>query len=49
MDDDDIIGWQCDQMAKLIVQYLAMYNNECLPNSMKKTCQSRIKFLPNTK
>ena len=23
---------QCDQMAKIFIQYLAIYNNESLPN-----------------
>ena len=27
---------QCDQMARLIFQYLAIYNNENLPNSIRK-------------
>ena len=26
---------QCDQMVKLLIQYLAIYNNEHLPNTIK--------------
>ena len=35
-------------MARLIVKYLAIYNNENLPNSII-FCQSRLKMLPNSK
>ena len=39
---------QCDQMARLNIQYLAIYNKDKMPN--KKTfCQSKLKKLPNTK
>ena len=36
---------QCDQMAWLFVQYLAIYNNENLPN----ICQTMCIILPTTK
>ena len=29
-------GCQCDQMARLIFQHLAIYNIENLPNSIRK-------------
>ena len=35
-------------MVKVLVQYLAIYNNEHLPNTMKNG-QSRFKILPNMK
>ena len=35
---------QCDKMARLLVQYLADYSNENLPNSIL-FCQSRFKLL----
>ena len=38
---------QCDQMAKLAVQHLAIYTDENLPNSKK--CQISLKILPITK
>ena len=39
---------QCDQMARLFVQYLALYNDALLPNSIKN-CQSRFPIKPNIK
>ena len=41
-------GSQSDHMGRLIVQYLAIYNNLNLHKSIK-FCQSRLKFLPDTK
>ena len=39
-----IVGWdQCDQMARIFLQYLDIYSNENLPNSVKN-CQSRLIF-----
>ena len=40
---------KCDQRASLLVQYLAIHNNEYLPNNISKICQIKIKFLPNAK
>ena len=32
---DAEVGWeQCDQMARLFVQFLVIYNDENLPNSI---------------
>ena len=42
------VAIQCDQMPRLFLQFLALYNNEFLPNSIK-SCQSRFTFLPNIK
>ena len=39
---------QCDQMAKLVLQYLAIYNIEILPKIIQ-IVQSRFTTLPNTK
>ena len=39
---------QCDQMDILFIQYLAVYNNENLPNSII-IGPSRFKILPSTK
>ena len=39
---------QCDQMARSSTQYLAIYNNEHLPKSIK-IGQSWLKFFPNSK
>ena len=39
---------QCDQMAKLLLQYVAIYSNKNWHNS-PKNCQSRFKIMPNTK
>ena len=36
-----------DQMARLFVKQLDIFNNENLPN-MKKLCHRRFKVLPNT-
>ena len=36
---------QCDQMARLLLQYLALYKNELLPKNIK-SCQSRFTILP---
>ena len=36
---------QCDQMSRSFFQYLANYNKENLPNSIK-ICQSRFETLP---
>ena len=38
---------QCDQMARLFVQYLAIYSNENVPKS-KNISQIRFKILPTT-
>ena len=38
---------QYDLMAKLVVQYLVIYNNKKLPHSIK-ICQIRFKILPNS-
>ena len=38
----------CDQMAKLCFQYLAIFSNENVPNSIK-LCQSELKTLPKPK
>ena len=32
--------YQCDKMAKITVQYLAIFNNENLPNSNSPICHS---------
>ena len=37
------VGLQCDQMARLIFQYLAVYDKENVPNRFK-ICQSRLKI-----
>ena len=34
---------QCDQLTRLFVQYLVIYNNKNLPNNVKN-CQSRLKI-----
>ena len=39
---------QCDQMARLFLQFWAKYNNENLPNSVK-CAKDRCKFLPFSK
>ena len=39
---------QCDQMAKLLLQYVAIYSNKNWHNSLKNY-QSRFKIMPNTK
>ena len=39
---------ECDQMGKLLVQYLANFNNVNLHNSIKN-CPNGLKILPNTK
>ena len=39
---------QCDQTSRFFAKFLAFYNNEYLPNSVKN-CQSWFKILPNTK
>ena len=31
----DLLDQQCDQMDRLFAQYLAVYNNENVPNSFK--------------
>ena len=36
-------GNQCDQMAKLFVQYLAIYINENVPNIEQKMCPLVLK------
>ena len=36
---------QCDQMSRLFLQYLALYNNELLPNSIESS-QSKFTILP---
>ena len=41
-------GSQCDQMARLFFQFLAVYCNESLPH-WRNVCQSRLTILPNTK
>ena len=33
--DNEVGRQQCDQMAILFVQYLAFYNTEKMPNSIK--------------
>ena len=38
-------AYQCDQMARLVVQFLVVYNNENLPNRMK-IAKEGSKFLP---
>ena len=32
--DELSINWRCDQMARLLVRYLAICNNEKLPNTI---------------
>ena len=39
---------QCDQMARLVLQYWALYSNELLPISIIN-CQSMFTILPNIK
>ena len=39
---------QCDQMARLFLQYLAIYISQNWPNRIKNS-QRRFKILPNTK
>ena len=39
---------QCDQMVILLIQYLAIYSNEHLPQ-YRKNAQTRFKILPNMK
>ena len=34
--DENVAGKQCDQMAKLLFKYLAIYNIEKLSNSVRK-------------
>ena len=34
-EDEEEEHWQCDQTAKLFFQYLPLYNNKHLPNSIK--------------
>ena len=41
-------GSQCDQMARLFFQFLAVYCNESLPH-WQNVCQSRLTIWPNTK
>ena len=40
---------QCDQMARIIFLYLAIYYNENSPYLALNIYQSRFKNLPNTK
>ena len=39
---------QSDHMATLFLQYLALYNTELLPNTIK-SCQTRLTVLPKIK
>ena len=43
-----VVQRQCDQIVILLIQYLAIYNNEHLPNTIKNG-HSRFKILPNMK
>ena len=40
--NDDKVGPQCDQTARLFVQYLAIYSNVNLSNSNNLFCQTRL-------
>ena len=43
------VSWaQCDHMVRLLIQNLAIYSNEHLPNPIK-IGQSRLKILPSMK
>ena len=42
-----VLRRQCDQMARLFSQYLAIFSIECLTND-KKIHQTRFKILANT-
>ena len=39
---------KCDQMAGSVCQYLAIFNNDNFPNSIK-ICQSKLNILPKCK
>ena len=40
--NDDKVGPQCDQTARLFVQYLAIYSNVNFSNSNNLFCQTRL-------
>ena len=44
-DDGVVAGDQSDQMARFFVQYLAIYNNENLPNRIKMAKGMVLNFI----